>query len=79
MLTNPIRQPPEKKTKDIEAVKELLYHIEKSEEHRNMLLRIYKKLSKKQLKTLKDVCSEYQIEFPGCLRPVTFIYGRINI
>lgn len=33
ILTNPTRKPPEKKQKDIAAVKELLYHIEKSPEH----------------------------------------------
>lgn len=61
LLTNPVREPPEKKAKDIEAVKELLYHIEKSEEHKNLLIKIYNTLSKKQLKTLKDVCLENQI------------------
>ncbi len=58
ILTNPIRNPPEKKTKDIVAVKELLYHILQSEEHTAKLKEVYKSLSAKQLKVLKQVCVE---------------------
>lgn len=61
ILTNPTRKPPEKKQKDIAAVKELLYHIEKSPEHLMKLQEVYKSLSKKQLKILKQVCTENNI------------------
>lgn len=64
ILTNPIREPPEKKAKDIVAVKELLYHIEKSSEHKTKLNEVYKTLSAKQLKTLNLVCKENQIILP---------------
>ena len=62
ILTNPMRNPPEKKTKDIVAVKELLYHILQSEEHTAKLKEVYKSLSAKQLKVLKQVCAENGIE-----------------
>lgn len=61
ILTNPTRKPPEKKQKDIAAVKELLYHIEKSPEHLMKLQEVYASLSKKQLKILKQVCVENNI------------------
>lgn len=64
ILTNPIREPQEKKAKDIAAVKELLYHIEKSTEHKIKLNEVYKTLSAKQLKTVKQVCEENQIVLP---------------
>lgn len=64
ILTNPIRKPQEKKAKDIAAVKELLYHIEKSTEHKIKLNEVYKTLSAKQLKTVKQVCEENQIVLP---------------
>lgn len=64
ILTNPIREPQEKKAKDIAAVKELLYHIEKSTEHKIKLNEVYKSLSAKQLKTVKQVCDENQIILP---------------
>ena len=64
ILTNPIREPQEKKAKDIAAVKELLYHIEKSMEHKIKLNEVYKTLSAKQLKTVKQVCEENQIVLP---------------
>lgn len=62
ILTNPTRKPPEKKVKDITAVKELLYHIGKSEEHKSKLKEVYKCLSTKQVKILKQVCNENQID-----------------
>ena len=37
ILTNPDREPQEKRAKDIVAVKELLYHIEKSTEHKTKI------------------------------------------
>ncbi|MGN0728029.1 GSU2403 family nucleotidyltransferase fold protein [Treponema sp.] len=49
ILTNPNRNPPEKKTKDIAAVKEILYHIEKSQEHLSKLQEVYNSLSKNSL------------------------------
>ena len=55
------RIPPEKKPKDIAAVKELLYHIEKSPEHLSKLKEVYNTLTKKQLKVLKEVCMENNI------------------
>lgn len=61
ILTNPQRQPPEKKAKDIEAVRELLYHIEKSDYHIAKMKEVYARLTKKQLKILKTVCEENQI------------------
>lgn len=64
ILTNPTRKPQEKKAKDIAAIKELLYHIEKSVEHRIKLNEVYKTLSVKQLKTLKQVCEENKIILP---------------
>lgn len=64
ILTNPIREPSEKKAKDIVAVKELLYHIEKSSEHKAKLNEVYKALSAKQLKTVNQVCKENQIVLP---------------
>lgn len=64
ILTNPIREPPEKKAKDIVAIKELLYHIEKSSEHKTKLNEVYKTLSAKQLKTVNQVCEENQVILP---------------
>ncbi len=64
ILTNPIREPQEKKIKDIAAVKELLYHIEKSTNHKIKLNEVYKTLSAKQLKIVKQVCEENQIKLP---------------
>lgn len=64
ILTNPIREPQEKKAKDIAAVKELLYHIEKSTEHKIKLNEVYKTLSAKQLKIIKQVCDENKIILP---------------
>ena len=61
ILTNPIRQPEEKKLKDISAVQELLYHIRKDEYHTAKLREVYNVLSKKQIKTLKSVCQQYDI------------------
>lgn len=64
ILTNPQREPPEKKAKDIEAVRELLYHIEKSDYHRTKLKEVYAVLTKKQLKILQTVCQENQLILP---------------
>lgn len=64
ILTNPIREPQEKKVKDIVAIKELLYHIEKSTEHKIKLNEVYKALSKKQVKTVNQVCKENHIVLP---------------
>ena len=64
ILTNPTREPQEKRAKDIAAVKELLYHSEKSTEHKINLNEVYKSLSAKQVKTVKQVCGEHQIILP---------------
>ena len=48
----------EKKQKDIIAVKEILFHIEQSSEHKSMLKGVYKTLTEKQKKILKQVCEE---------------------
>lgn len=64
ILTNPDREPQEKRAKDIVAVKELLYHIEKSTEHKTKFSEVYKTLSVKQLKIIKQVCEENQIVLP---------------
>ena len=61
ILTNPTRQPEEKKLKDMSAVQELLYHIKKDEYHSMKLREVHNSLSKKQLKTLESVCSQYGI------------------
>ena len=63
ILTNPVRNPPEKKLKDIAAVKELLYHIKKSDEHILKLKEVCQTLTAKQVKTLKQVCEENEIDF----------------
>ena len=49
------------KQKDIAAVRELLYHMEKSPEHMFKLKEVYNSLSKKQNKVLKQVCDENNI------------------
>ena len=64
ILTNPDREPREKRAKDIVAVKELLYHIGKSAEHKIKFSEVYKRLSAKQLKIIKQVCEENQIVLP---------------
>ena len=64
ILTNPNREPREKRAKDIVAVKELLYHIEKSTEHKTKFSEVYKTLSVKQLKIIRQVCEENQIVLP---------------
>ena len=61
ILTNPERNPPEKKAKDIEAVRELLYHIKKSDYHSAKLQEVYARLTKKQLGVLDSVCRENQL------------------
>ncbi|MBQ9539162.1 MAG: hypothetical protein IJU95_07810 [Treponema sp.] len=68
ILTNPTRQPEEKKLKVISAVKELLYHIKKDRRHYEKLLEVYGTLSKKQLKTIESVCSQHEIKlFDGLI------------
>ena len=62
IITNPIRQPQEKKLKDISAVEELLYHIKKDMYHSEKLKEVYVRLSKKQLKTVESVCMQYGIK-----------------
>lgn len=69
ILTNPIRQPINKRQKDIDSVKELLYHIEKNEYHLKKLKDVYNSLSKKQLKILDSVCNVNNIN----------LYKLINI
>ena len=64
ILTNPTREPPEKKTKDIEAVRELLYHISKSDYHTNKLKEVYAQLTKKQLKIVQVICDENNLSLP---------------
>ena len=64
ILTNPIREPQEKKVKDIATVKELLYYIEKSTEHKIKLNEVYKTLSVKQSKIVEQVSKENQIILP---------------
>ena len=64
ILTNPDRNPPEKKAKDMEAVRELLYHIGKSDYHTAKLKEVYARLTKKQLKILDSVCKENGISLP---------------
>lgn len=64
ILTNSERNPPEKKTKDIEAVKELLHHIQKSDYHTTKLKEVYTKLTKKQLKVFNAVCKDVNITLP---------------
>ncbi|WP_297644700.1 GSU2403 family nucleotidyltransferase fold protein [uncultured Treponema sp.] len=64
ILTNPDREPREKRAKDISAVKELLYHIGKSTEHKIKFSEVYKRLSAEQLKIIKQVCEENQIVLP---------------
>lgn len=62
ILTNPTRQPEEKKVKDITAVQELLYHIKKDDYHFAKLKEVYAILSKKQLKIAEAVCLENGIK-----------------
>lgn len=62
ILTNPDREPPEKKAKDIIAIKELVYHIKKSEYHSEKLKDVFDSLSVKQRKIIKTVCNENNIE-----------------
>ena len=64
ILTNTDREPREKRAKDIVAVKEILYHIEKSAEHKTKFSEVYKTLSVKQLKIIRQVCEENQIVLP---------------
>ena len=61
ILTNPTREPEEKRAKDISAVKELLYHIKNDARHFSKFKEVYNSLSKKQLKILESVCTEHDI------------------
>ena len=63
VLSSPQRNPPEKRAKDMEAVKELLYHIYKSDYHTAKLKDVYANLSKKQLKVLHSVSEENHLAF----------------
>lgn len=45
-------------------MKELLYYIEKSTEHKIKLNEVYKTLSVKQSKIVEQVCNENQIILP---------------
>ena len=58
LLTNPVRVPPGKKEKDIQAVRELLKHI-----NVKRLRQIFDKLPEKNQKAINSVCAEHYIEF----------------
>ena len=58
LLTNPNRVPPNKKEKDIQAVRELLKHIS-----RHRICQIFDKLPVKNQKIITAVCEENYIEF----------------
>ena len=73
ILTNPVRNPPEKREKDIASVKELLFHIQKVDYHKEKLGEVCSSLTKKQLKTLKTVCEEYKIVFCQDVRKKTMM------
>ncbi len=62
ILTNPTREPEEKRAKDISAVKELLYHVKNNARHFSKLKEVYNSLSKKQLKILEMVCDSNDIK-----------------
>ena len=62
IMTNPERMPASKKQKDIGAVKELLVHIQQSNDHRSKLKEVYDRLSEKQRSTVHKVASENYIE-----------------
>lgn len=61
ILTNPTRMPLEKKAKDIEAIRELLYHIKQSDHHTAVLNQVRNGLSKRQSHSLQNICAENQI------------------
>ncbi len=62
ILTNPTRIPKYKQKKDINAVEELLIHVNGTPYHKNKLKEIYNSLSKKQLKTVEMVLHENHLE-----------------
>ena len=64
ILTNPTRNPIEKKIKDIIAVKELIYHIVQSNEHKLILSKVYNTLNPKQKIIVNNVCKENDIQLP---------------
>ncbi|MDR2533116.1 MAG: nucleotidyltransferase domain-containing protein [Oscillospiraceae bacterium] len=57
LLTNPVRVPPSKKEKDIQAVRELLKHINIKRLHE-----IFDKLTDKNKKTIMSVCEKNYID-----------------
>lgn len=62
ILTNPIRNPIEKRQKDINSVKELLYHISINDYHIKKLKEVIDSLTKKQTKVFETVCNQNNIE-----------------
>jgi hypothetical protein len=62
IIANPNRVPANKKQKDIDAVKELLFHIQQSTEHMYKLKEVYDSLSLKQRTTVHKVASKNYIE-----------------
>ena len=62
ILTNPIREPFEKKEKDMAAVRELLYHINQSKVHSAKYQEVLETLTKKQLKILDSVKTDYNLD-----------------
>lgn len=62
LLINKTRKPAYKKEKDIDSVKEILYHIKNNEEQKKLLNRIYTYLTDKQKKKVDKVCRENNID-----------------
>ena len=58
LLTNPTRTPKSKQEKDIQAIRELLRHV-----NNDRLRQIYDELPKKSKKTIDSVCETYFIDF----------------
>jgi len=58
ILTNPVRVPRTKKVKDVQAVRELLKHVDG-----NRVRRIFAELPDKDKKTISFVCDEHYLDF----------------
>jgi hypothetical protein len=64
LIINPDREPDYKKEKDINAVRELLTHIKKSDFDKERLCLLYEGLSTKNRRTVEKICKEHWLEIP---------------
>lgn len=64
IIINPHRVPASKREKDIEAVRNILPHIEQSERDLHVLKNVMSKCTTKELNVIQNICQKYSIVLP---------------